>query len=67
MEVFEAITCRETNIFYCEFSQEWGDKGEDTCGKRCNHYEPRNGIKGCCKFYSNIGYEAGKKVTLRLK
>jgi hypothetical protein len=32
---------------WCDFYHEFIDT-RDNCGKQCNHYDPRNGVSGCC-------------------
>ena len=65
--VYEAEKEKIEGVFFCKEFQEWGDKGEGTCGILCDEYSPRNGKSGCCRHYSNINYSAGKEVILNFK
>ena len=63
MKVFEAVRLRGTGYFYCKEQLDTGEVGN--CGKVCNDYKPRNGIKGICKHYGFV-YDYGKEKILRL-
>ena len=67
IDVFEAIPIKIKGFFWCKKLQSVGDNDYGYCGNECKHYKPRNGIKGCCKHYSNILYEHGEKVILTKK
>ncbi len=71
IDVFEAyklpVKYRDKGIFWCKTEGFCGDDSQDTCGKQCNNYEPRNGVSGCCKAYTTALYYAGDKVTLKLE
>ena len=49
MKLMEAIPSKDKDYFYCYFAMEVAEKEEDTCGKWCDGYEPRNGKSGVCK------------------
>lgn len=49
MKLMEAIPSKDKDYFYCRFAMEVAEKEEDTCGKGCDGYEPRNGKSGVCK------------------
>ena len=66
MELLEAEPEKMDGIFWCSKQLFCGDGSEETCGKQCNDYEPRNGKSGCCRFYTTTLYIHGKKITLKL-
>lgn len=68
IEVFEAIPEKINGIFWCKYYETCADRSYDidSCGKDCKHYTPRNGKSGCCKYYSNILYTHGEKVTFKI-
>jgi hypothetical protein len=51
-----------TGFFFCKAFFEVGEKN-NTCGKECSCYKPRNGIKGICKHYGYT-YEQTDKVKI---
>jgi hypothetical protein len=65
MEVFRAIPEAIPGYFWCMQLKCRGEMG--FCGKICPDYKPRNGKNGICKHHSNIFFECGEKVTLKLK
>jgi hypothetical protein len=58
--ISEAIRELDADCFFCKASGEVGTKEETICGRLCEDYEPRNGIKGCCK-YRGYCYVPGEK------
>jgi len=69
IEVIKAIPEKINGIFWCKLYGTCGDRSADVdkCGRSCEHYTPRNGKTGCCKYYTNILYTHGEKVTLNLE
>lgn len=63
IELYTAKKNEDKDWFYCKFYQEVGVKSESSCGSLCEGYQPRNGVKGCCKHYSPT-YESGDKCIL---
>lgn len=63
--ISEAV--RETGVdhFWCKAEGESFEKEEDTCGRECGDYEPRNGKNGCCK-YRGYCYLPGKEYLLTI-
>lgn len=51
MVLFEARRETNSDYFWCKEFKEIGEKDQDTCGKYCSKYEPKNGKSGCCKHY----------------
>lgn len=49
-------------FFFCTKYSEIGESGEN-CGKVCEHYQPRNGKNGLCKFWRNT-YEPTDKIKI---
>ena len=66
IEVYEAVSEKIGGIFWCNKQGFCGDGSENTCGKQCIDYKPRNGKSGCCKHYTTQLYTQGNKVTLQL-
>lgn len=66
IEVFKAVKYKEPACYWCNRIGTWGLKSDKDCGKICINYSPRNGKSGCCKYYSNVFYEWGDKVVLKL-
>jgi hypothetical protein len=66
MGVFEAIKYKSSDVFWCQVECLPGDDSQDTCGKQCNNYAPRNGKSGCCRYYSKYFYEKGQKIMLKI-
>jgi hypothetical protein len=64
IEVYKAEKYKSTDVFWCQVECFCGDDSQDTCGKQCSSYEPRNGKSGCCRHYSKYLYEKGEKVIL---
>jgi len=55
-----------TDYFWCGIAQEFGEKGQGTCGKNCKDYKPRNGKSGRCCHYG-FTYERGEELILKRK
>ena len=67
LDIYPAVMSKVPNMFWCKHYELIGDKTEDSCGKRCNHYQPKNGKSGCCVHYSNRMYEpADEPITINL-
>lgn len=64
MQVYKAYKDKVNGIFWCNTYAFCGDDSENTCGKQCDEYEPRNGKSGCCKAYTTTLYMHGEKITL---
>lgn len=64
IQVFKAVPEKHYFIFWCKYYRLCGDRGQ--CGKKCDNYKPRNGKSGCCKYYTNILYNPGEKVILKI-
>ncbi len=67
IEVYEAIPEKIDGIFWCKEQMFCGDNSEETCGKICPDYKPRNGKSGCCKHYITTLYTHGNKIILKQK
>ena len=65
MIIYEAKKSDVKDFFFCRFVGEVGEKN-NTCGKTCEDYIPRNKISGCCKFHSHLN-EAGNKFTYNIE
>ena len=61
--VFEAITDKCKDYFYCSYHNEGGESG--MCGKSCDEYKPRNGKNGICK-YRMFCAEKGEQVLIKI-
>jgi len=66
LEVMKAIPDKVGGIFWCKVECFCGDDSQDTCGRQCQHYSPRNGISGCCRHYTTRLYTHGEKVILKI-
>jgi len=64
--LFEAKRETDSDYFWCKEFQEIGEKGQDTCGKGCCKYEPKNGKSGCCKHYGFTYEKTDIKRTLKI-
>jgi len=51
------------NFFWCSHFLEVGETSE-SCGIFCDHYSPRNGKNGRCRFHKNTYEPNGKKYLL---
>lgn len=67
IEVYIAEPYRSTDTFWCSAQCFCGDDSQNTCGKQCVDYRPRNGKSGCCRSYSRVLYSHGEKVKLNIK
>lgn len=56
MTVYKAEKYKDDDYFWCREFLDYGEKGQDTCGRWCDKYNPRNGKSGCCTHYSTIFY-----------
>lgn len=65
IELYEAIPFKDTFYMFCRSVNLVGEK--EGCGKFCEFYSPRNKKSGICKHRSNILYEVGEKVTIKIK
>ena len=65
MEVYEAVPEKIPGVFWCKIECFCGDDSQDTCGKQCRAYAPRNGKSGCCRHYTTQIYYPGDKITLK--
>jgi hypothetical protein len=65
--VYKAVKERIIGAFWCKEFEKWGENDGMTCGKICSKYSPRNGKSGICRRWSNINYEPGEEVILKLK
>lgn len=63
IEVLEAIKSEDKNHIWCSYVGAPGEKGE--CGKQCDTYKPRNGVKGACVHLGTL-YNYGETVTIRI-
>ncbi len=59
--LFEAKIDRESGMFFCREFGEIGEKNE-TCGKQCSKYTPRNKKSGICKHYG-FCYSCSEKFS----
>ena len=64
LEVFDAIPETIKGVFWCKEQMFCGDDTQDTCGKQCFDYEPRNGKSGCCKHHTHWLRTHGNKIEL---
>ena len=58
---------REINApyFFCREFGEVGEKGQGTCGRHCEAYQPRNGRSGVCKHYGYVYQQTEVKFTIK--
>lgn len=63
--ISEAIRELKTDYFFCKAVGEIGMVGYGHCGNECEDYEPRNGIKGCCKFRGYCYVPGEKRFILK--
>lgn len=66
MEVVEAKVEYGTGFFFCHHFYEVGESN-DTCGKICEAYNPRNGKNGVCTHHGNVYEKTDKSKILKLK
>lgn len=64
--VCEADIDTDNSYFWCTENGAAGVKGEDTCGKDCEVYKPRNGKNGCCKHLRRCRIP-GRDVVVKIK
>jgi len=67
IDVYKAQTEKIEGMFWCKIDCECYEVSIEhwSCGKDCSSYTPRNGKKGCCKYYSNKFYSPGELTTLK--
>jgi hypothetical protein len=67
IKVSEAIRELNTDYYYCKAYKEVYIKGtiNESCGKECLDYLPRNGKNGCCK-HRGFCYAPGKDYVLKV-
>ena len=63
-EAYQAVICRDTDMFYCKKYNTAGEKG--SCNRSCDYYSPRNNKSGICKHHGCM-YEHGEKVIIKIK
>lgn len=63
-DVFTAVQERNTGMFWCLFFGEIGFSNE-SCGKQCKEYRPRNGKSGICCDH-RTPYSHGEKITISI-
>lgn len=70
MKVFKAVIEKGTGYFFCKIFESVGESGtgwfDSDCGKMCEHYKPRNGKNGRCRFSAGV-YEEGEMKILKIK
>ena len=64
IELTEAKIEYGTGYFFCTEYLEHGEVGEG-CGKVCEHYSPRNGKNGRCRYSNNVYQMTDNKFTIR--
>lgn len=64
-EVFLAKVDRMCGYFYCREFSEVGEVNE-SCGKKCNEYIPRNGRGGICKHHSFLREQTEESIILKI-
>ena len=64
MEVFKAVPERNTGMFWCKHFGEIGFSNE-SCGRQCAEYRPRNGKSGRCIDHSTP-YTKGEKILIKV-
>ena len=52
-------------FMWCIELGEFIEKGDNDCGEDCEHYKPRNGKSGRCKFLDNTFKRTGKVFRLK--
>lgn len=65
MQVYEAKRETSNLYFYCNHFGEIGESN-DTCGKGCDLYKPRNGKSGVCIHHRNCYEQTSIVKTLRI-
>lgn len=66
MDIYLAERETESHFFYCKHFFQVGEKSEQTCGKNCEAYQPRNGKSGVCKFSGFVYEKTDKCFTLKI-
>lgn len=66
MEVFEAKAETGTGYFFCKEFQETGESYQETCGKICGKYSPRNGKNGRCRHSGFVYEKTDKSIILKV-
>ena len=60
LKITEAKIITGEGCFYCSLMQDVGDVNDNSCGRFCDDYKPRNGKNGRCRFSSHC-YEPMRK------
>jgi hypothetical protein len=66
MNLCKAIPERRSDVAWCKHEGFLIEDSEETCGKQCRVYSPRNGKSGCCKYYTKTLYVHGDRVVLNI-
>jgi len=68
VKLFRAVPERVPGIFWCDYYREFCDKHDTPCGRLfCDHYSPRNGKSGRCKYHClNSYYPSDKYITIKI-
>ena len=67
IEIFPAKMTTGESYSYCSEWREPIDKDDNTCGKGCEEYSPRNGKNGRCRHSKNCYEPADESITLKRK
>lgn len=54
----------KSGIMWCSIEGDFIEKGDGTCGKHCQSYEPRNGKSGRCRRLDNTFEPFGLTLIL---
>lgn len=63
LEIFKAKRERCTDYFFCKKYDSISEK-QNSCGRFCEGYKPRNGKAGICTHYGYVYEQTEKSVTL---
>lgn len=63
LKLFEAVPDHGNGFFFCREYGEIGESRDNSCGKQCDSYKPRNGKSGRCRF-SVSTYSQGDKSRI---
>ncbi len=66
IDLFEAKIDTGSGHFFCKIHQEVGDTNEGSCGKIYDHYQPRNGKNGRCRYSGNCYEITDIKFTVTI-
>jgi hypothetical protein len=53
LTVYRAIPTPTSVAFWCKHFGEAGETGNDSCGRNCLSYAPRNGKNGRCRHHTH--------------